>query len=259
MQIWYQSSAQLGSNVSWKPYELSLEKHLRNIVRSDTKIHIHGLDVSSSEQEKSRYVEYLNTAKWIDNALIAEKECYDVFAGGCMLDLGFLEIREVVNIPVVFAAETSFHIAAVLAHKFSLLAYNESLLLQTEELVKQYGLWDRYVSTGCLNISIEELREGFSTPAPVVSAVRKAAQRGINNGAGIFVPSCNILNMVLIDSGTREIDGVPILDNVGVGIKMAELLVDLKEIGVTRSKKGFRASLSKQELIEIRRLYGCEK
>ena len=34
---------------------------------------------------------------------------------------------------------------------------------------------------------------------------------------------------------------------------MAELLADLKEMGVTRSKKGFCAALSKQELIDIRK------
>jgi hypothetical protein len=65
--------------------------------------------------------------------------------------------------------------------------------------------------------------------------------------------------MVLVDSGVRDVDGVPILDNVGVVVKMAELLTDLKEMGVTRSKKGFYAALSKQELTDIRRLYRGEK
>jgi len=43
------------------------------------------------------------------------------------LDLGLLQMRKVVHIPVVFAGETSFHIACLLAYKFSLLAYSEAV------------------------------------------------------------------------------------------------------------------------------------
>jgi len=258
MRIWYQSSAPIGKDPLWRPYEESLKRHLESVVRPSTKVSIHGLDVASTAQEKSHYIQYLNTAQWINNALIAEQEGYDAFAGGCMLDLGFLQIREVVDIPVVFAAETSFHIACLLAHKFSLLAYNEALLLQTEQGVKQYGLWERFITPICFGVSIEEVRAGFSNPAPIIESVKKV-RGAIGNEAGILVPSCNILNMVLVDSGVREVDGMPILDNVGAVVKMAELLADLKEMGVNRSKKGFYAALSKQELTDIRRLYRGEK
>jgi allantoin racemase len=256
MRIWYQSSAPLGKDPLWKPYEESLARHVQGAVRSGTTIDIHGLDVASTAQERSHYVEYLNTAQWISNARISEKEGYDALAGGCMQDPGSLQIREVVDIPVVFAAETSFHLACLLAHKFSLLGYNAALLLRIEELIKQYGLWERYVPTTCFNISIEELREGLTDATPIVEALKEHADKAIDAGADILVPSCNCLNMVLVDSGTREIEGVPVLDNVGVVVKMAELLVDMKEIGVVRSKKGFFAGLSKEELADVWRLYG---
>ncbi len=256
MRIWYQSSAPLGRDPLWKPYEESLKKHLRGVVRPGTTIDIHGLDVASAAQDRSHYVEYLNTAQWINNARMAEKEGCDAFAGGCMQDPGSLQIREVINIPVVFAAETSFHLACLLGHRFSLLGYNAALLLRIEELVRRYGLWERFVPTSCFSISMEELREGLTDAAPIVEAVEKQANKAIEGGANILVSSCNLLNMVLVDSGTREIDGVPILDNVGIVAKMAELLLDIKEIGIARSKKGFYAGFSKEELTDIWRLYG---
>jgi hypothetical protein len=64
--------------------------------------------------------------------------------------------------------------------------------------------------------------------------------------------------MILVDSGAREIDGVPVLDNAGIIVKFAELLVDLKGIGVTRSRKGFYVSLSKDKLALIRRVHEVE-
>jgi hypothetical protein len=64
--------------------------------------------------------------------------------------------------------------------------------------------------------------------------------------------------MILVDLGVSEIDSVPVLDNVGITVKFSELLVDLKGIGVTRSRKGFYASLSKYELALVQRAPGLE-
>jgi len=52
----------------------------------------------------------------------------------------------------------------------------------------------------------------------------------------------------------KEVDGLAILDNVGGVVNMAELLADLKEMGVTRSKREFCAALYKQGLTDIRKL-----
>lgn len=254
MRIWYQCSTPLGKDRLWHPYEECLKKHIRDVAKPNTTVDVHGLDVVSGSIEKSFYVEYLNTEQWIENACKAEQEGYDAFTGGCMFDLGYLQIKELVDIPVGFAAETSFHVACMLAPKFSLLSPNQALLSALEERVKRYGLWERFVPTSCFDASIEELRDGINTPAPIIKAVRKEAKKAASNGAGILVPSCNILTMVLVNSGVREIGGIPILDNVGTVIKMAELLTDLKGMGITRSKKRPYETLSKQDLTEIRRL-----
>ncbi len=236
MRIWYQSSAPLDKSPLWKQYGESLKRHVQKVARAGTVVDVHGLDLSCLVQDRSHSVEYTRTAQWIDNARVAEREGYDAFAGGCMLDPGFNQIREAVDIPVAFGAETSLHLACILAHKFSIVAYNEALLLQIEERVKQYGVWERFVHASCCSMSEEELLKDPANAADIVKAVRKGVKKAIKDGAGILVPSCNVLNMVLVSSAVSEIDGVPVLDNVGVVVKMAELLVDLKQIGVTRSK-----------------------
>jgi Asp/Glu/hydantoin racemase len=258
MRIWYQSGAPLGKMPLFKPYEDALKRHLQSVVRIGTVVDAYGIEIISPVFNRSNYVQYLDAAHWISNARTAEQQGYDAFAGGCMLDTGSLQIREVIDIPAAFSAETSFHFACLLARKFSILSYEQWGLFQMEELVKQYGLLERYVPGSCLSITMEQLADGFSHPAPIIEAVKKGARRAIEGGAGILVSGCNILTMILVDSNVREIDSVPVLNNVGIIVKFAELLVDMKEIGVTRSKKGFYASLSKDELALVRRAHGLE-
>ena len=67
-----------------------------------------------------------------------------------------------------------------------------------------------------------------------------------------------MIKIILVDSVVKEIDDMPFLDNVRTIAKVAELLVDLKGIGVTRSRKGFYACLSKDELALVRKAHGLE-
>ncbi len=256
MRIWYQSGAPLGKDPLWKPYEESLKGHLQRSVRPGTTVDVHGVELDCPVRDRTHYIQYLDTAQWIDNAIAAEKEGYDAFAGGCMLDTGWLQIREVVDIPVTFISQTSLHFACLLGHRFSLLAYEESMLFQIEERVRQYGLWQRYVPANRLGTTPAQLLEGFGDVSKVLEAVKKGARKAIDGGADILVPACNILTMVLVNSGIREIDGVPILDNVGVAAKTAEMLVDLKETGTTRSRKGYHIALSKEDLDRVRQAHG---
>ena len=56
--------------------------------------------------EHSSYIRYLNEAQVIDNAIRAEREGYDAFCVGCTLDPGIAQIKEILDIPVVFLSET---------------------------------------------------------------------------------------------------------------------------------------------------------
>jgi hypothetical protein len=62
----------------------------------------------------------------------------------------------------------------------------------------------------------------------------------------------------MIHHNIREINGVPILDSSGAVVKMAEFLVEMKELGIDRSRRGLRAPVSKEEIIEARTLWGLE-
>ena len=259
MRIWYQSYVAVGADSRWGYYEEALRKHIPKIARIDTEVDIHGVDKFSPRLFQSRYFQYLHMAQIVEKALQAEREGYDAFVLGGMRDFAYFELREAVDIPVAFIAESSYNLACLLAPKFSLIDPNEVSLRSKIAIIKRYGLEEHYVPGVHIGSSLLELVEGFEkNPEGVIDMVRKAAKKVIEQDAGILVPGFGGLSVFLAEQDVREIDGVPIMDNQAALIKMAEMLVDLKRLGVTKSKKGLFNIPSKEEIMAARKLYGVD-
>ncbi|MFC2003512.1 aspartate/glutamate racemase family protein [Chloroflexota bacterium] len=258
MRIWWQSSTALGRDPLWNEYEQSLKNYVQEVARPDTVVDVHGVEVMTPSTERCHYFEDLNTLQVVDNAVQAEREGYDAFVFGHGLDSGSLGIRQIVDIPVLFSAETPFLLACLLSPNFSLIGFNTAALLRAEEWVKYYGLQERYVPGGCFEIDLVQLQQGFTNPDPVIKGATKAAREIIKRGACMLIPSCMCLNMIFADNSVKDIDGVPILDMAAALVKTAELMVDLKALGISRSKSGLYTPVSKEELTQVRKLYGVE-
>ena len=258
MKTWLQSGAAVGHDQAWEPYEKALIKHAEKVARPGNTVDIIGTEVMTTGIDRSRYIETLNSLQVINSAINAEKRGYDIFALTSMLDLGFYSLREVVNIPVALSLETSCHVACLLAPKFSLLGYNNISIQRLTSHIKQYGLQDRMIPGRSFPASLDTLQEGFNDPGPILEGASRAAKKAGANGADMLLPTCAILNMILVVNGIREIEGIPVLDTVGTIIKMAEFLVDLADIGIERINHGMYARLPKDELLNIRKLYKIE-
>lgn len=258
MRIWLQSAAALGRDSMWADYEKVLKKHVQAVARPDTTVDLHGVKVMTTGIDRSHYFESLNTAQIINNALKAEKKGYDAFALACMLDPGFFELREVVNIPIAFSLESACYVSCLLAPKFALLAYSDIMLQRLTEYVKHYGLGERLVPSGCFSTTLEALQDGFKDPEPLLKGAREVAKKAAEQGADMLISTCGCLNMIFINHGIREIEGVPVIDSVGTVVKTAEFLVDLKNIGVDRVNRGLYTRVTKEELSAVRKLYKIE-
>lgn len=258
MRIWLQSASGIGQDPTFEPYETSLIKHAQKVARPGTTVDVHGVDHMARGLVRSRYLQSLNNLQIMDNAIKAEKEGYDAFALTCMLDPGFFELREMVDIPVVFPLETSCHVACLLAPKFAIIGFNEYAQKQLAESVKSYGLGERLVPSGSFACTIVEVMGAFKDPEPVIRGVREVAKKAAEQEADILIPNYGCLNMVLVDHGIMEIEGVPVLDVIGTVIKAAEFLVDLRNIGVHRVNRGFYNRLPKEELAAARKLFKRE-
>ncbi len=261
MKIWYQSYSSAGFDPRWDYYVKVVARHAKRVARPDTQIDFHGLPKFSPKMTHYRYFQYMHGAQAIENALKAQQQGYDAFVLGGMLDLAFYEIRDVLEIPVLFIAETSFHMSCLLAPNFSIIAVNESVLKGMEELVKRYGLQRRYVPGVHLGPGSEDaLVQRFDKEAKaVIDIVGRQAKIVKDRGASMIVPGFGTLGLFLADQGVREVEGVPVLDSTASLIKTAEMLVDMRKLGVKKGRPASATYPSKEELLTARKLYGFEK
>lgn len=254
MKIWYQSCTTVGGDTQWKNYESALNVHLHRIVRPGGQIDIHGVRVSTPSIDRHHYFEYRNSFQVIENAIRAEREGYDVFALGCFLDSGALEVQEIVNIPVVFSCQNSLHLASLLSRKFLILVPNQGLQLRVKEKVRFFGLSERVTDCKVAEFEVPKLQKAFKD----IDIIYKELEDKIDSAseAELIVPGDNILNMILVENKIKSIKGIPVMDITGCLVKMAEAMVDMKELQIVeRSKSGFTKGIPKGDLETVRKLY----
>lgn len=259
MKIWYQSGASLGRDPAWAEYEAALNSNLNNIARPDTEVVVHGVELFSHYDDKFQFEGFFHDRQIIENAIRAEREGYDAFCVGCARDPAGVALREVVDIPVSNLLETSMHVACLLSPNFSLLAHGKPLLRRQIELVKRYGLTERFIECDSFEVSLDDLQGGFENPRTVLDPALKVAEEAARKGVCLFVNACGCTNAIMGKHCLHEVGGIPVLDGAAVAIKMTEMLVDLKKIGVDRSKLGSFNPVPKDILASVLHLYGVKE
>ncbi|MFC1981637.1 aspartate/glutamate racemase family protein [Chloroflexota bacterium] len=255
MRIWCQSSGALGKE-EWNFYEQSLRRHIQKVVRPETVVDIYGTDFTIPGIGHYRASVHIAHPQAIRNAMRAEEQGYDAFVQLSTSDVGFQEVRELVNIPVIFSTETCLHLACLLADKFAFLTHNEIMLHRITELAERYGLAPRMVPGGHLQLfDYSDIMEIFRNPKRYIDSVISTAKEIGARGADLLFPSALSLNQWLVDNNLREVDGVVIMDVTGATLKMAELMLDLKDIGINRSPRYY--SHPQPDVLEaLKKVYG---
>ena len=258
MKIWFQTyNPSPRIDPRWAYYQEACERYVSRVTRPDTEVHFAATETRAPKMILSSYIQYLHLGQVIENALQAEREGFDAFVVGGMRDLGYLELREVVDIPVVFISEASYHTACLLVPKFAVIHSDHHPLQVATSIVKRYGLQNQMVSGSHLGYAQTDLIEACQkNPDKLVSEIRAAAQGPIEEGAGILVPGFAAINVFLADQGLRDIDGVPVLDCQAVAIKTAEMLVDLRRLGMPKPGAGPKFRVSKTDVQTARQVYG---
>jgi Asp/Glu/hydantoin racemase len=258
MKIWYQTySPSPKIDPKWRDYSEACERYVPTLARPGTEVHFADTDTRAPKMILSGYIQYLHVAQVIENAIRAEREGFDAFVIGGMRDLGYRELREAVDIPVVFIGEASYHAACLLAQKFAIIHSDRHPLLVQTAIVKRYGLEARMVTGGHLGYSQTDLIAAFrKDPKRMVSEIRAAAKPSIEEGAGILVPGFAAISSFLAEQGVRDIDGVPLLDCQAVAIKTAEMQVDLRRAGMPKPGEGGEYRVVKKDIETARSVYG---
>jgi len=258
MKIWLQSGTPLSADTgsaSGRLYEQSLARHLDGVARPGTELKTFGTDGTAPGADRYRASLHVVARLVIKSALRAGPQGFDAVAVINTFDHGYYELRELLDIPVVFITESSMFLACQLAPNFSFVTHNAAMLLQVGELAKRYGLASRMVPGTQLGLTYEDFPKLYEEPGVYVDRFAAAAREAIARGATCLMVAGNPLNMFLIDQGVKEVDGVPILDCCTAAIKAAEMLVDLQGLGVRRSAKGLFEAPAGEAREKIRKLF----
>lgn len=178
----------------------------------------------------------------VDNGLgVRERGGYDAFVIANSLDPALVELREILDIPVLSFMEVCCYTACTMGERFALVAPNERFIPHYEDIVRGYGISHRLSSTEAVlfdNIGrFDEVFTNDQVGDELMAQMRVACERAIARGAEVIIPA-GPTAAFMVKRGVFQIDGVPILDCYGLLVKAAEAAVAMhRATGVCVSRK----------------------
>jgi Asp/Glu/hydantoin racemase len=185
----------------------------------------------------------------IDGIIEAERRGYDAAIIGCGNDPGLYEARQAVDIPVIGLTESALLLACSLATRIGIVAVSEGCAAIVEDRIHRYRL-DAKIA---FPIQVYKLADPFTDLFKAVTQrgninpqFEELCRKCIDNGAEIIIPACAALSPAATLDNYKEVPGtgVPVLDINEIGVKTAEMQVDLMRFsGVKKSQKGLFKSI----------------
>jgi len=218
--------------------------NLERIKRPDTQFDMVNIaDVYPLTNNQWLYFKYACTDGTVDRIVQAEKEGYDAVCISCNLDIGLYEARQLVNIPVTATLESAALTAHMMGWRYALLSVDDQNGKIQEMMLENYGLASHYVGHRAIGIDANDLYPD-KTPAEKVRESALAAGRFCveQYGAEVLIAGCTLVGSVLTHTRPDPVEvlGVPVLDGMITGFKMAEMMADIRAGGFPIvSRKGF--------------------
>ncbi len=173
----------------------------------------------------------------VRHALTLQKSGSSGIFVDCMCDPGVRVLRSVLEIPVIGAAETAFHMAASLSHKFSVIDIGEDTGPMVEDLIHRYGLRQNFASVRGTGIPVEHIgadqdKTHQALAKEALAAVEQDRADFIVLGCTGFTGCDEAVRKSLLSKGHH----VPVLDPRALGIRV---LTAIALQGIMHSKKAW--------------------
>jgi len=237
------------------------QDNLARVKRADTQFDMVNIaNVYPLKNNQWLYFRYACTEGTIDRIIQAEKDGYDAVFICCNLDIGLYEARQLVDIPVTATLESAALLAHIMGATFSLVTVDYQNGKIQEMLLRQYGLAGKFRSLRPFDIDANDLYLDRTAAGQVADRVLAAARRCVQeDGAEVIIPGCTLASSVL----THEVQdaeakiGVPVIDGMVAGFKLAEMLADLRASGLpVVSRKGYFERPPRQDYETLRAFLG---
>jgi allantoin racemase len=255
MKIWWQSSTPIHR---LHDYRNTLTTHLNLIKRSDTEVHINGVDDGSMDLHYNAIVAMNSFAPGgvLNKMIQAGERGYDAVAIGCFLDPAMYEAREIVGIPVLGLGETSMLTACMYGHKFSGVAFHAKQAQYYDRKAFEYGLASRHIPFGNLGIDFNEVQNAFNSPGQMREQFIKEARRLASAGAEVILAACATVNAIIRRENINQIDGALVMDCNAVLLKLTEAMAELsRNIGLNASRRLLYQQPKRAALDDWMRIY----
>jgi len=186
----------------------------------------------------------LNEAEIVKAMLKAEKDGFDGISGACYFDCGVRMGNNLLSIPVMGAAESTMHMAALMGRKFAVVTTEAVWVsFMTEHLIK-LGFAPFAVSrqpvramTLPLESMIGDLLSGSYDQ--IIENFLETCRECLADGAEVIIVGCGLISPIFPVKGIFELEGAPILDPMAMALKMTETLTKLKISGMqVKSRTG---------------------
>jgi allantoin racemase len=181
----------------------------------------------------------LNIPYILERVKEAEEGGYDAVVIDCMADPGLDAARELVNIPVVGANESSCHLAAQIAPKFSIINIIPNVEYRLRILATQYGFLQHLASIVNVSIPVLELTRD---PEKSIAKITEAAEKAVReDGASAIVFGCTgMASLVEEVKSQLKAKGlnIPVIEPLRAAIYNAVAWVLM---GVNQSKEAYRS------------------
>lgn len=221
-------------------FPVPLSEHTRGLIETQIpREYIRpGFDVSFVGSRRlmslanSYYDMYIMDTIVIEAAVAAEQEGFDAVCINTVSDSGLYALRSRLRIPVIAPGQSSFHMACMLGHTFSILTMWEPWVPLYRKTLKEYGLEQRCASIRHIDTrpDVQELLQGKEEV--VFAKLEEAGRRAIEeDGADVVV-----LGSTTMHQSHRylvEHLPVPVINPGLVAYKLCEMFLDL---GLTHSK-----------------------
>ena len=154
----------------------------------------------------------------------------DAFIVACFDDTGLEAARSMTDKPVIGIGEAAFHIASLIAEKFSVVTTLARSIAPIEKNLAKYGLISRCARVRASNVAVLALEEPGSNARKTIAA--EIARALDEDGAEAIVLGCAGMTDLARDLERQA--GVPVLDGVACAVSLAE---SMARLGLKTSKR----------------------
>ncbi len=209
-----------------------VDREFKTYASEKTEIEVVNLDKGTASIE-SEYDEALAAPDIIKKVIEAEKQGFDGVIIDCFGDPAVKAAREVVDIPVVGAAEPSMLFACSLGHRFSVVTVLENVVPMIENIAKVLGVYDKLASVRSVDIPVLELHDKDKLRNALYDEMLKAIKE---DKAHVLILGCTGMMGLADDLHNmlkEEGYDMPVIDPAAASIKFMEALLGL---GVKQSR-----------------------